>query len=527
MNIPYAVLLDTVSIQKYIFQSNKLKENIGASFLVRQIYQEYLDDAVLKIFGNNFDTELWQKEPSVVHIHSEPFEVGYIGGGNALLFFQEEEMAKKFVKQWTKSLLTNAPGILTSVAMDKFDLDKFQESKINLFNQLRYNKSKYVPETLIPRHGFTAECTHSGLSMDVYNAVKDEYVSASSNAKIDAAQQALDYIQNKYKDILKERFSFTNELDKLGGINEEDSHIAIVHLDGNDMASRFKAMDSLEKIRNLSKSVKDATEIAFSDLLASIVNKSSEIMDSLGFDKSSSNEKYKYPRDNKGNFYLPIRPIVLGGDDITFVCDGKLGIYFAKLFIEAFEKQAVSDNKKLTACAGVAIIKSKYPFYRGYQLAEALCNNAKQKRRKNNDDYSYLDFHISMGGLAGSLEEIRNKYFNVYRGNLIYRPYKFISDDEYSFDRFVDRTVELKELFSGNKIYELRQMLTLSEESAREFVQEMNYRAMKLPEIPGRNYQENLFDNKKTPYFDMIELIKFYPGFELNSKEAANENISA
>jgi hypothetical protein len=35
-----AVIIDTVSIQSYIFSSNKLKENVGASYLVKKIYEE-------------------------------------------------------------------------------------------------------------------------------------------------------------------------------------------------------------------------------------------------------------------------------------------------------------------------------------------------------------------------------------------------------------------------------------------------------------------------------------------------------
>jgi hypothetical protein len=33
-----ALIVDTVSIQKYIFSSNKLKENIGASYIVENAF---------------------------------------------------------------------------------------------------------------------------------------------------------------------------------------------------------------------------------------------------------------------------------------------------------------------------------------------------------------------------------------------------------------------------------------------------------------------------------------------------------
>ncbi|MBF0103540.1 MAG: hypothetical protein HQK77_21795 [Desulfobacterales bacterium] len=483
MNARYAVLLDTVSIQKYIFQSNQLKENLGASFLVEEIYQNCSQD-------------------------NEIFKVGYIGGGNALLLFAEEATAKKFIQDWTRSLLIDAPGIVTAVALGEFDFNHFCDSKEKLFQQLREHKSMYVPETVIPRHGITAECSHSGYSMDIWNEQIKEYVSAGSHAKLEAAERSQKAIHQKYKAILKDEFCFTNELEKLGGISGKDSHIAIVHIDGNDMAERFNAMDSFEKLRALSKTVNDAAENAFRDVLTHSVNRYDDIMQSLGFDQ--------YPKDDNKKV-LPLRPIVLGGDDITFVCDGKLGIYFSKRFIESFEKQPVSDKQKLTACAGVAIIKTKYPFYRGYELADALCGNAKQKRRKNGDSCSYLDFHISMSGLAGTLEEIRKKYVNAYQQNLIYRPYKLTDQwDEYGFDLFLKNTAFLRKEIPNTKIHELRQVLTLSEEAAKQFVQEMTHRERELPKIPGRNYHEKLFDNNTTPYLDMIELMEFYPDFELN-----------
>jgi hypothetical protein len=47
------------------------------------------------------------------------------------------------------------------------------------------------------------------------------------------------------------------------------------------------------------------------------------------------------------------------------------------------------------------------------------------------------------------------------------------------------------------------------------FVKEMEYRGKRLPDLPSRNYAETLFENSKTPYYDMIELNEFYPQFAM------------
>jgi len=525
MNDYFAVLIDTVSIQQYIFQSNKLKENLGASYLVSKIYLEPLCKIVSQLFNEELDFDAWEKEPAKIR---EPFDVGYIGGGNALLLFKDQTKAQTFVKEWTKLLLMETPGIITAVAIKKIAMDNYLISKKKLFDLLKINKSTFVPQTIIPRQGITAECSRTGLSLDVFNEIVGEFVSSSANARIMAARKAQEEINDHYRDILGNQFCFSGELEKLGQVAREDSHIAIAHIDGNNMGDRFKAMDTLEKSRRLSKTVDEATRNAFRELLKYIVVNYAKIMESLGFDNSSDNLRRRFPVDDeRKKLILPIRPIILGGDDIIFVSDGKLGIFFSKIFIENFEKQTVSDRQKLTACAGVAVIKTKYPFYRGVILAEELCHNAKTERRNSEDTCSYIDFHISTGGITGSLEEIREKNFKVNQGELDYRPYKFVPQDkdERSFELFLSKTRELKQ-FPKNKISQLRTTLTLSEEATKQFAMEMKFRGRTLPTIPGHTFHHTLFEDGKTPYFDMIELLELYPSFELetNGKDE-DENI--
>ncbi len=504
----YAVLIETVSIQDYIFQSNQLKEHIGASFLIDKVYRTYLTEAVEEVMGQSYDDiDAWQKETSPVLECTKPFDVGYIGGGNALLLFQKETVAEAFLETWTRSLLIKTPGITTAVALHQFDLTHFKESRKKLFQILRQHKAAYIPDTVLPMHGMTSECKYSGYSANIWNTRVKEYVSANTHAKIEASRVAQDAMAEEYHELLQGKFCFTNEIDQLGQREGEDSHIAIVHIDGNDMGERFKKSETLQKTRELSRTVKQATEAAYKALLNHVIT---------NFDRIE-NEVYISQADGKQ--ILPLRSIILGGDDITFVTDGKLGLYFASIFIKALQQQ-VSDGEPLTACAGVAITKTKYPFYRGYQLAEELCRNAKTQRKQDNDSSSYLDFHISAGGFTGLLEEIRQKQYVVAQGNLLFRPYRLTpKDDERSFELLVDNTKVLKKDFPRNKIYELRQVLTLSEASTQQFAQEMAFRQRGFPQMPGRGKTLNLFQasktGKKTPYFDMIELLKLYPSFEL------------
>jgi hypothetical protein len=230
---------------------------------------------------------------------------------------------------------------------------------------------------------------------------------------------------------------------------------------------------------------------------------------------------------------LSIRPIILGGDDVTFVCDGKLGIYFAKIFIEKFQQTSI-NGKSLTACAGVAIIKTKYPFYRGYWLAEELCKNAKRKRKRDSqwNEASVLDFHVSLGGISGSLDKIRRQYYGrddspdskKTQVDLLYRPFKIAPEDlldEYGLDMFLEKAQQLDDEETGlpkNKRHELREVLKLSEDARREYVRALEYRGRSLPKIKGRQFHKTLVENNETPYFDMIELLRFFP-LNLHSKK--------
>ena len=111
----YPVLLfDTRSIQRFIYTGNKLKTNVGASYLVSHIFDDELPH-VLK--ENNFttDTQSWKTSLATEKL-SQPQQALFAAnaGGSAMILFSEgtpQETLLKIVRDFSSSLLIKAPGL--------------------------------------------------------------------------------------------------------------------------------------------------------------------------------------------------------------------------------------------------------------------------------------------------------------------------------------------------------------------------------------------------------------------------------
>lgn len=469
-----AVLFDTSSIQQYIFGSNKLKENLGASYIVKHLYDDI----------NNYDIDCKKI---------------YEGGGNNLLLFQNNTEAKDFIAKWSKNLLLKYPGLnVHCTIMDNFNKnnDSFAQDLKKMFRNLSEIKNSDLPINRLLGHGITADCPNTGFSAEVKDKSNGSYISNVSAHKIYNAEKSEKEIEDKYKEILKNIYQFTSNFDELGGTEGENNYIAVVHIDGNDIGNRFKRCKTEDELNNLSESLKDAVENSFTDILKDVILNIEELKEIL----------------NIKNNILPVRPIVLGGDDITFVCDARLGIYLALKYMNSFELQNASDNCPLTSCAGVSIVKLKYPFFRAYQIAENLCKNAKKHKKNHSCNKSWIDFNIAYGSINGSLDEIRNKHFvNIENNSLTLRPYK-ISGDSDSMQNLIKCISKLKK-WPNSKIKELREVIFSNSSDREMFVNEMRYRKRSLPKFDEDNnrYDDEIISNNKTPYLDLIEIMDFYP----------------
>lgn len=540
------VLLDCSSIQRYVFGSNKLKSNIGASFIVEKIYERWVPATLVELFGKDSPEEKifgeWKNTPAELWIARSPglrYETGYIGGGNALLIFlrNEQKWAEKFIQIWSSMVLLNAPGLIPAIASRPAvisDHDIKGDEIDELFCELIRNKSRYQPQTVLDRHGITAECHYTGFSAEVF--FKDEndqvgsWISASAKSKLDAAHPANLALQKKYKSVLDDKsgepFTFSNDTENLGNIEGESSLIAIVHIDGNSMGAEFQKCRGLIERRDLSIKVDTRTQAAMSWTLQLLLEK----MDILNKYENQTQYRdfFQWKDYRSGKKYLPVRPIILNGDDITFICDARISLYLAETFMKAFAEEPIDleigEKRyiKLSSCAGIAIVKSKYPFYRAYRLAEELCSNAKRKGRV--DGTSWLDFQVALTGISGDLDTLRSSYErNGY--SLLWRPWQM--DTDKSEESFVRLKNAMKALWKwpNNKRHELGRALENGTEATKALLTALSSRDLKLSEwetISGLNSTGWCVRGKEgimTPYFDVLEAMDFYPQILLKKED--------
>jgi hypothetical protein len=512
-NITYtAILFDTRSIQQYIFSGNKLRTNIGASYIVDHIFDIELTDVLQMLFPGQCDTESWKNEEGIVDF-AAACRVAYIGGGNALVLFQDTiniEMIKNVVTAFTKKLLVLYPGLKTGAAIGRLDLSSpacYKATNTALYKVLKGNQNTIFPQVNVNYTGFTLLCDVSGETADYEDTAGivggdkgSRFYSQEVAAKSAKAKEANMALQEEFQKEIQ-NFIFPGELDKLGQPAGKD-YIAVVHVDGNNMGIKFSQCQTLAKRTALSKAVSKKTKRAFALLLKYIVAQ---------YDTYS--ECLHCPTHN-GKQYLPVRPLILGGDDITFVCPAQVALIFAKKFMEFMIQKDDELAGSIDCCSGVAIIPTAYPFFRGYEMAEQLCDAAK-KRSRQSIGTSWMDFAKVHGEQAPTLEQIREEEYQGVLGNLHFGPYLVgNTENEYSIDKLFDCIQQFNEddKLARNKIKDLRDVLQRDTHDLKKFMEQVRHRKDCLPEVKGwEQYAENLWYKQKTPYIDAIEMMDFLP----------------
>ena len=406
-------------IQGFIFQTNELKDIVGASELVDKICTNEFSN-----FTNNKEEDSVQR-----------------AAGNIKHIFHTEEECKKTVREFPRHVMEKAPGITISQAVVKMEgnHEDFAKAVDELEKRLRTQRNKPMPSVTTGLMGIKRS-NNSGYPLVEIKG--DEMFDAAKVAK----RGYYDYhvlCDKAFGEYVKAgSFPFNIE-----DITLKNDWIAIIHADGNGLGQIVQKVGKQEKdFKEFSTKLNEATKRAAQEAWAEVEAK----------------DVGHYNR-------IPLRPVVLGGDDLTVICRADFAIEYVTAFMRQFEVQTekflggilekhhVFDNgaKKLTACAGVALIKSSYPFYYGYELAEALCSQAKKSAKKLDASLapSCVMFHKVQDSFVESYAKIEERELTTKEGvSFKYGPYYV---DDIACQPTVSHLLEsVKQLDSddGNKI---------------------------------------------------------------------------
>lgn len=540
------VLLEVGGIQEYVFGSNELVQNIGASELVFHALTswvfETLDD--LKLAHNvpktggeyQIDSALGQYKITDSNILKDNLdaEIIYTGGGNALVMFREKPNARSFIEKLTRRGLEHAPVLELVAASARVHWDDegaLTHALNDLHKKLSARKEDREFSTPLLGLGVTAPCAFTGLpavNQDWYAEQNDEptrLVSDVVDAKIQAFYEhhddRLEMILPQVKTALQGKHAlkgFVYDFDLLGTPGAS-SYLAVIHTDGNGMGKRFKKLgekylnnqEHARALRHMSESVSRAATTALNHAVNALL-------------KSYDGEKFggavPVAVNKKRERQLPFRPIVFGGDDVTFVCEGRLGLTLAREYLYAYANETLHDGEKATAHGGVAVVHTHFPFARAYELSAALAQSAKKYINQNpSDNLTALDWHFAVSGVVRELEEIRKREYEVEDGKLYLRPYRLIPENKdvertwATFERIIKEFSMPAEdgkswSESRNKRRALRDALRAGAVATKQF---LDLNEQKLPKIFHLgDIHETGWQGGKCGYYDALEALDFY-----------------
>ncbi|MGC8779538.1 MAG: Cas10/Cmr2 second palm domain-containing protein [Anaerolineae bacterium] len=547
-----AMLIEASGIQEYIFGSNELIQNIGASEVVTQATTDWLFDETNGLLPRPHNVQRVKQRgaPSRWHLDDRGLadgleaEVVYAGGGNALLLFGAEETARKLAYDLTRKALQDAPGLRLELAWQPYRVGELAATVNSLRDRIA--EQKRAPQRSAPLLGLgvTAACSFTGAPA-VGRDREGRYISAQVRAKQQAGasdgpgnSRLLEYLGD-FSDI---NFGFVYDFNRLGE-RDEFSYMAVVHADGNRMGARIQqyvdqfAGDDRAYVRaqrEFSVKVQDAAHAALVSTVGVLVDPNNLVHDPD--ERGRWTHKIGKLDQKKGVIpvwldgqveRLPFRPIVFGGDDVTFVCEGRLGLPLAAHYLSRLAEERLPDGDPLYARAGVAIVKTHYPFARTYELAESLCDSAKEFIKETDGDkrrVSALDWHFGVTGLVRPLKQLREREYRTRDGWLHMRPVLLtpVNTSEWrSWEVFSDLlgAFATHRDWRGrrNKVKALREALRNGPEATELFLRNLAD-AVELPDSSGLVSvpQARLrgWHGERCIYFDAVEALDFYVPLE-------------
>ena len=531
--MPVLTFVDTLGIQSFVFASNRLKDVVGGSELV---YQATSRDGWIQQL--KYQTELI---------------VG--AGGNLLLKFDTCDEAKTFAAQFSHKLLNEAPGLEVALVHHEYQNGSLAKAIQAIQIKIERQKFERCPSVPLLGLGVTATCRETRLpatSLDVEGIPISEGIAKRREDKNQSQERWLKYLPCNDQNFQRGNggrvdLAFPMELDDLGRSRGDISLMGVVHADGNGIGQKLKKwLDGRvengskdEEVRTgyqeISKALDRLSGQVFKKLLKRIVDaiqwddRDGYVLRSASLQQSFKLRCEKDRKSGKLLLSLPIRPILLGGDDFTFVCDGRIALDLATTALTEFEQTNPPDGiDQVRACAGVALVKTHAPFARAYKLAESLCISAKSwLRAQNKENQSALDWHIGLSSPTETLQALRQRQYTAGGNQLTCRPYPLSQCGRALFEpnwnwlakdvlgakgngfRTSDPSTTPNWQAHRSKLKTLREIVREGRDEVRNALEAWKVAHPKLA-LPDNGNMKDGFIAARTPLLDAIELLDIH-----------------
>ena len=476
-NSKYALAMyDVRGKQEYIFKTNKLKEIVGGSCIIRDCFKEYLfpsaeeymrrkakkegiplsDDAVCGIYNYNDP----KKEPEYIseinkgkEFSQKAFErmmqdekcaaryageVVYEGGGNFFVLYKDKETCIEINKIFTRKLLKELytlKVLCTYIELEN-GLVNFIEDRKKLYEKHRISEAEesvICPVNTLP---FVQVDEVTSLPLTKYNENTRKKVSTEAEAKL-----------AKHLDVYNEKYG-EKDLDKLVTRKGEDSLLAVVYIDGNNMGA---------KVQNVL-----GTETSYDQCVKKLRETSEFIQKNYVEDRIKDIDQMLEEKEKKGKKKAGKRLVVFAGDEINLICNARDAYDIAKTYLKGLHQVSWKDSTEpCSACAGIAIFHSHAPYAQAYKIAEECCESGKTRMKKlekarekegKSKEVCYIDVHYCQKGIGMSLEDIREKEV----GGLISKPWLLDMADEKNTTSKMPEDITIMEI---EKVVEALQMI--------------------------------------------------------------------
>lgn len=412
--MPVFVEIEVGGIQKFIFSTGKLKEMIGGSEIVHYICQEEFYEPVLKNIA--CDRRVTDRtEGNDWHMLLQN------NAGILAILLPDGQKASAFLREISRKVLEEFPALplFGTQAETEWTNSSLQEARRKAEEHILVQRMGNGFSNGVPMLPILRPARLDGLPAvaEVHTSGSREFLSLASLCKrnptlLAMSEKRLRKYASSPRDVV-----WTNDMETMlpnGG------KIALIHMDGNDMGKLFgdeikrlkseSLAENVARMRKLSLAIEDINREAFAFCMARL----------LEYLRSTRQNE-----DRDSDILMPLRPLVMGGDDITLIVRADLALFVIHFFYQRYEQLAAERGLPLSLGIGMVVMDSSWPFARAFALVEQLTKSAKKiSSEMPGVRPSSLDYLLLTEDVEKSVEDLRRRVFTSTDGlRMTAKPY--------------------------------------------------------------------------------------------------------